>query len=110
MANWNMKSCSARLSQVNANQKSIDILPPTYQNDYSQIDNKQLLLVKMWRKGNLHSLLGLFWPLWKTVWRVIKKFKNTTVYNPEIPLLGIYPKKTKPLIKNIYICTPMFIE
>ena len=39
-----------------------------------------------------------------------KKFKNTTVYNPEIPLLGIYPKKTKPLIKNIYICTPMFIE
>ena len=35
-------------------------------------------------------------PLWKRVWRVLRKIK--LLYNPAIPLLGIYPKKTKALI------------
>ena len=38
-----------------------------------------------------------------------QKIKNTTIYDPAIPLLGIYPKKTIPLVKK-YICNPMFIE
>ena len=29
--------------------------------------------------------------------------------DPAIPVLGIYPKKTKTLIQYIYICTPMII-
>ena len=38
----------------------------------------------------------------------IKKFKIEIPYDPVIPLLGIYPKKTKTLIQKD-ICTPMFI-
>ena len=33
-------------------------------------------------------------PLWKTVWRFLKKLKIELPYYPAIPLLGIYPEKT----------------
>ena len=33
-------------------------------------------------------------PLWRTVWRFLKKLKRELPYNPAIPLLGIYPEKT----------------
>ena len=33
-------------------------------------------------------------PLWKTVWRFLKKLKIELPYDPAIPLLGIYPEKT----------------
>ena len=33
------------------------------------------------------------WPLWKTVWMFLLKMKNKVVYDPAIPLLGIYPGK-----------------
>ena len=45
-------------------------------------------------------------PLWKTVWRFLKKLKLELPYDPAIPLLGIYPDKT--IIKKD-TCTPMFI-
>ena len=45
-------------------------------------------------------------PLWKTVWRFLKKLGIKLPYDPTIPLLCIYPEKT--IIKR-YICTPMFI-
>ena len=32
-------------------------------------------------------------PLWRTVWRFLKKLKIELPYNPAIPLLGIYLKK-----------------
>ena len=32
------------------------------------------------------------WPLWKTVWRFLRKLKIEIPYDPEIPLLGLYPK------------------
>ena len=31
-------------------------------------------------------------PLWKTVWRFLKKLKIELPYDPAITLLGIYPK------------------
>ena len=37
-------------------------------------------------------------PLWRTVWRFLKKLKIELPYNPAIPLLGIYPEKT--IIQN----------
>ena len=47
-------------------------------------------------------------PLWKTVWRFLKKLKIELPNDPEIPLLGIFLKKTKTLIqKEPY--TPVFI-
>ena len=35
-------------------------------------------------------------PLWKTVWRFLKKILGIeSPYDPEIPILGIYPEETK---------------
>ena len=45
-------------------------------------------------------------PLWRTVWRFLKKLNIEIPYDPAIPLLGIYPKKTT-IQKDT--CTPMFI-
>ena len=67
------------------------------------------MLERMWRKG---TLLHCWWeyklvqPLWKTVWRFLKKLKRELPYDPAIPLLGIYLDKT--IIQN-NTCTPMFI-
>ena len=33
-------------------------------------------------------------PLWKTVWRFVKKLKTELPYDPAVPLPGIYPEKT----------------
>ena len=45
-------------------------------------------------------------PLWKTIWRSLRKLKIELPYDPEIPLLGIYPDKT---IIPKDTCTPMFM-
>ena len=51
--------------------------------------------------GEKGTLVCCWWecrlvqPLWKTVWRVLKKLKMELSYDPEIPLLGIRPKKPK---------------
>ena len=45
-------------------------------------------------------------PLWRTVWRFLKKLKTELQYDPVIPLLGIYPEKN--IIKKD-TCAPMFI-
>ena len=34
-------------------------------------------------------------PLWKMVWRFLKKLGIKPLYDPTIPLLGIYPEETK---------------
>ena len=48
-------------------------------------------------------------PLWKTVWRFLKKFKIDLPYDPAIALLGIYPKDTGVLMHR-GTCTPMFLS
>ena len=45
-------------------------------------------------------------PLWKTVWRFLRKLKIELPYDPAIPLLGIHPDKN---IIQKDTCTPMFI-
>ena len=47
-------------------------------------------------------------PLWKTVWRFLKKLKIELPYDPGIALLGIYPRDTGVLMHR-GTCTPMFI-
>ena len=64
----------------------------------------------MWRKGNpLVALLGeckLIQPLWRTVWRFLKKLGIKLSYDPAIPFLGIYPEET---ITEKDTWTPVFI-
>ena len=45
-------------------------------------------------------------PLWKTVWRFLKKLGIKPSYDPAIPLLGTYPEETK-IERNTSI--PLFI-
>jgi hypothetical protein len=47
-------------------------------------------------------------PLWKAVWRFLKKLKIKLPYDTVIPLLGIYPKEHKTGYSRD-TCTPMFI-
>ena len=66
------------------------------------------MLERVWRKGNpLHCWweCKLIQPLWRTVWRFLKKLKIELPYDPIIPLLGIYPEKT---IIQKDTCTPVF--
>ena len=45
-------------------------------------------------------------PLWKTLWKFLRKLKIELPYDPAIPLLGINTDKT---IIQKDTCTPMFI-
>ena len=66
------------------------------------------MLERVWRKGNALALLvgiKFIQPRWKTVWRFLKKLGIKPPYDPEIPLLGIYPEETK--IEED-ICIPLF--
>ena len=44
-------------------------------------------------------------PLWKIVWRFLKKLGIEPPYDPAIPLLGIYPEETK---TEEDTCVPLF--
>ena len=68
---------------------------------------------KCWRgHGEKRMLLHYWWeckliqPLWKTVWRLLKKLGVKPLYDPAIPLLGIYPEEIK---TEKDTCTPVFI-
>ena len=63
----------------------------------SSIINKQQVLVRVWRK-----VCKFVQPLWKTVWRFIKKSKIEVPHDPEIPLLSIYLMKCKTLIPKTH--------
>ena len=45
-------------------------------------------------------------PLWKTVWRYLRKISTELPYDPEILLVGMYLDKT---FLEKYTCTSMFI-
>ena len=56
--------------------------------------------------GERGTLLDCWWecrlmqPLWKAVWRYLKKLKMDLPFEPAIPLLGVYSKKPKTLIQE----------
>jgi hypothetical protein len=67
-----------------------------------------------WGCGEKRTLIHCWWecklvqPLWKTIWRLLKKLNLDLPYHPAIPLLGIYQRECdSTYYKNT--CTPMFI-
>jgi hypothetical protein len=46
-------------------------------------------------------------PLWKTIWKYLKKLNIDLPYDPAMPLLGIYTKECKSDYSK-GTCTPMF--
>ena len=68
---------------------------------------------KCWRGCGEKGMLLYYWreckllpPLWKMVWRFLKKLGIKAPYEPAIPLLGIYPEETK-IERDV--CIPLFI-
>ena len=94
--------------QGNANQNHNEVSPHTCQNGHLKKSTNN----KCWRGcGEKGILLHCWWeckliqPLWRIVWRFLKKLKIELPYEPAIPLLVIYPEKT---IIQKESCTTMF--
>ena len=94
--------------QRNANRNYNEISPHTSQNGHikksttnkcSRGCGEKGTLLHCWQESKLVQ------PLWRTVWRFLKKLKIELPYDATIPLLGIYPQKTI-IQKDIY--TQMF--
>ena len=110
MANKHMKRCSTLLiireKQIKTTMR--DHVPLVRMAIINESTNN-----KRWRgcreKGMLlHCLWECKWiqPLWKMVWRFLKRLGIKPPYDPAIPLLGIYPEETK---TEKDICIPLFI-
>ena len=54
------------------------------------------MLAKAWRKAKPPILLvgiQIVQPLWRRVWGFLKKLKIELLYDPAVPLLGVYPEE-----------------
>ena len=107
----NEKMLNITHRQGNTNQNHNEIPPHTLRIANINISGNK----RCWQGcGESGSLFHCWWecklvqPLWKAVWRCLKKLKIKLPYNPAIALLGIYPRDTGVLFPRD-TCIPMFI-
>ena len=73
----------------------------------------QRIYLQKRQSGEMGTLMHCWWdcklaqPLWKAVWRFVKKLKVELLYDPAIPLLGTYSEKPRPLNRN-EVSIPVF--
>ena len=103
MANQHVKRCSTSLIREMQIKTAMRYhLVPTRLTSIKIVRNNEC-----WQGcGKKETLMHCWWecrlvqPLWKTVWRFLKKLKIELPYDPVIPLLSIYPKKMKTLTRK----------
>ena len=110
MANRHMERCSSSGKYKSKPQWDITSHLSEWLTLINNSDNN-----RCWRGcGERGSLLPCCWecklmqPLWRKVWRFLRKLKLELPYDPAIALLGIYPKDTDVLFRR-GTCTPTLI-
>ena len=103
MANKHVKKCSTSLAVREIQIKT------TMRYPFTPVRKAKIKKTRnnTWRGcGERETLLHCWWecklvqPLYKTVWRFLKKLKIELPYDPAIALLGIYPKDTDVVIQR----------